>query len=134
MLKKIDLRQAGLINILMNLLAIIVHLLVIFQFMPYNWINGGRSATYEIALQTSINSIPILIIYALISLLASGIFQIKWNNITKIIISILLWIITISTSFGLILQLLGTPFEKFVMSIVCVISIITTIRLAIEKR
>jgi hypothetical protein len=55
MIKRIGLKQAGLIYITMSIITVIVHLLVIFRLMPYTWINGGRSATYEIVRQTSIN-------------------------------------------------------------------------------
>jgi hypothetical protein len=134
MIKKIGLKQAGLIYITMSIITVIVHLLVIFRLMPYTWINGGRSATYEIARQTSINSIPYFIIVIAIALLVCGIIRVRWNSVVKKIISILLWIMVAYTCLGLIFQLLGTPFEKTVMSVVCVISIIMEIRLAIEKR
>ena len=134
MIKKIGLRKAGLISITMNMITIIVHLLVIFRLMPYTWINGGRSATYEIARQTSIKSIPFFILAIFIALLASGIISVKWNSVVKRGFSILLWLLVAYTCMGLIMQLLGTPFEKIVMSLVCVVTIIAGIRLAIEKR
>ncbi len=134
MIKKIGLKQAGLIYISMSIITIIVHLLVIFQIMPYTWTNGGRSATYEIARQTSINSIPYFVIGFPIILMACGIIPVKWNSITKKVLSLWLWIGVALASLGFIMQLLGTPFEKGIMSLVCAISVITGIRLAIEKR
>ncbi len=134
MLKRIGVKQAGTIYISMNILTVIVHLLVIFGIMPYTWTNGGRSATYEIARQTSFNSIPYFVVLTGIVLVASGIVKVKWNSVTKTIISILLWINVAYTFLGLIFQFLGTPFEKVVMSLVCIISIIMGIRLATEKR
>ena len=134
MIKKIGLKQAGLIFITMSITTIIVHLLVILNLMPYTWINGGRSASYEIARQTSINSIPYFVIQIALVLFVSGIIPVRWNSVVKKIISILLWIMVVYTCMGLIMQLFGTPFEKIVMSLVCAISIIAGIRLAIEKR
>jgi hypothetical protein len=133
MLKRITLKQAGLIYISMNIVTIIVHLSVIFGLMPYTWINGGRSATYEIARQTSINSIPYFVIGLPIILIACEIIRVRWNSIVKKTFFILLWIVVAYTCLGLIMQLLGTPFEKSVMSVVCAVSIIMGIRLAIEK-
>lgn len=134
MIKKIGLKQAGLVYITMSIITVIVHLLLIFRIMPYTWINGGRSATYEIARQTSIKSIPYFFIVIALVLLACGIIRVRWNSVVKKIISILLWIMVAYTCVGLIMQLLGTPFEKTVMSVVCAISIVMGIRLAIEKR
>ncbi len=134
MIKRIGVKQAGTIYISMNILTVIVHLLVIFGIMPYTWTNGGRSATYEIARQISLNSIPYFIVLTGIIVVASGMVKVKWNSATKIIISILLWINIAYTFLGLIFQLLGTPFEKVAMSVVCIISIIMGIRLAVEKR
>ncbi len=134
MIKRIGVKQAGLIYITMNIITLIVHLMVIFGIMPYTWINGGRSATYEIARQTSLNSIPYFVILTGIVLVASGIVKVKWYSVSNKIISILLWINVAYTFLGLIFQLLGTPFEKVAMSLVCIISIVMGIRLAIEKR
>ncbi len=134
MIRKIGLRQAGLISITTCIAAVTVHILVIFRLIPYTWINGGRSATYEIASQTSIGSIPYFIIVMFIALLASGIINVRWNRVFKNSFSILLWLLVAYNCLALIMQLLGTPFEKIVMSLVCVFSIIAGIRLAIEKR
>ena len=102
--------------------------------MPYTWINGGRSASYEAARQASINSIPLFLIGILIALIASGIIRMRWNAVLKIIILIWLWFGVLFSSLGCIFQLLGTPFEKLVMSLVCATSVIAGIRLATEKR
>ncbi len=134
MIKRIGVKQAGKIYISMNILTVIVHLLVIFGMIPYTWTNGGRSATYETARQISLNSIPYFVVLTGIVLVSSGFVKVKWNSVTKTIISILLWINVAYTFLGLIFQFLGTPFEKVVMSLVCITCIIMGIRLAIEKR
>jgi len=118
----------------MSIVMIIIDLLVIFQIMPYSWINGGHYATYEIARKGSINGILYFVIGIPIILLASGIISVKWNNVVKKVFSIFLWIVTLYTCLGVIMQLLGTPFEKIVTSIVCAVSLIMLIRLAMEKR
>lgn len=133
LIRKIGLKKAGLLYISMSIITIIVHLSVIFQLMPYTWINSGRSATYEVARQTSILSIPYFVLMLLISLIACGIIRVKWNNVAKKMFSIFLWMIVAYTCLGLIMQLLGTTFEKSVMSVVCAVSVIMGIRLAIEK-
>lgn len=134
MLNKIGLKQAGLIFILVSIITIGVHLLVIFNVMPYTWINGGRSESFEIARQTSLRSILIFVFGIPITLLACDIIRIRWTKISIVVISIWLWINFALTCFGFVEQLLGTPFEKSVMSVVCAVGAIVGIRLALEKR
>jgi len=134
LIKKIGLRQAGVIYISMSIIMIIIDLLIIFRIMPYTWINGGRNATYEIAWHGSINGILYFVIGIPIILIASGIISVKWNNVIKKGFLIFLWIIIIYTCLGVIMQFFGTPFEKIVTSIICAVNLIMLIRLAIEKR
>ena len=134
MIKKINLKLAGFISIAINFITIAVHLLVIFQVMPFKWINGGRSETFEIARQTSINGIIVLLAFSFIILLACGVIRCKLNKVLKIILIAWLWVYVALNCFGLVQQLLRTIFEKLVMSVLVFINVIVGIRLAIEKR
>jgi len=131
MIKKINLRTAGLISVVISLITIAIHTLVIFKVMPFTWINGGRSETFEIAKQTSTISIIILIVGIFISFWACGIIHFKKF---KKLLTAILWISFAYACIGIILQLIGTPFERFFTSILCIINAIATFRLAIEKR
>lgn len=134
MIEKIGLKQAGLIYISMNIILIIVNLLIIFKLMPYTWINGAQPVAYEITRKTSIKNIQHFVIELPIILVACGIIRVEWNDITKKIFSILLWIFTAVNFLGLVIQLQGTLFEKCVMSVIYAVNIIMLIRLATEKR
>jgi hypothetical protein len=134
MIKKLNLKMAGIISIAVAGLTIIVHLLVIFQVMPYTWINGGRSVSYEAACQTSISSIVILLIGMPINLIASKIIPIKLNKFWAVILTVILWLGVPFTCAGVILQLLGSMFEKCCMSIINFLAAVVSIRIALEKR
>ena len=133
-LRKIDLKKAGILSICLTVFTVMIHVLVIYQIMPYTWINGGRSASYEIARQGSINSILILLIGIPITLIASKIIPLNLNKFFAVILTAYLWIVIPLTSLGLVGQLLGTVFEKSCMSFVVLAVLITGLRMAIEKR
>lgn len=125
-----DFKVAAYLNIAVIMIGIIVHLLVIFQLLPFSWINGGRSETLASAQQTSIISIVILIAMILINLWACKLFTIEKP---KMILKVLLWILLVYSLFGVLQQLLGTPFEMFCMSILCIINVVMYFRLVSEK-
>ena len=134
MIKKLDLKMAGIISIAIAVLTIAVHLLVVFQVMPYTWINGGRSASYEIARQTSINSVIIFLFGMPITLIACRIIPVKLNKFWTVLLTVYLWINVLLTCIGVAEQLLGTIFEKCCMSIVVLVALIVGLRIALEKR
>jgi hypothetical protein len=126
------LNTAGIINIVAIVVAIIVHLLVILQAIPYTWINGGRSVSLEAQQQTSVISIVVLIIMALIN-----IYFVKansWSNVLFVIRATVLWLLFAYSVVGTVIQLIGTPFEKICMSLLCIVNVGMYFRLAIEKR
>ena len=43
------------------------------------------------------------------------------------------WFFVVLWSFGFVQQLLGTPFEKLVMSLLLLLGVISNMRMAIEK-
>lgn len=112
------------IAILMLLLTIIIHGLVIFKKIPYTWINGGRSKSYEAQRKQSIVGIISLIIVIPILLVAGNIITVNFPSIVFSIINILLWIMVVSLVANTIMQLMGTKFERYVMSIIAFILLI----------
>jgi hypothetical protein len=129
-LKKIDLKLAAYINIAINILAITVHILVILQIIPFNWVSGGKIQSYEIQKQASILSIFILLFTIPISLWGSKIIL---KNKLIILLKILLFIFCAYSFIGFLMQILGTLFEKIGMSILCLVSGVMNLRLLIEK-
>lgn len=133
-MKKINVKTAGIVFISMMAVTIIVHLLVIIKMLPYEWVNGGRTLSYNEAFTTAVASIVILLIISLFTLVSSTILQVKLNRIPKLIVSIVSWILVLYYIFTCALQFLGTNFEIYFMSIVCIISLLSAFRIAIEKR
>lgn len=133
MIEKIRLKQAGLIYVSMNILVVIINLLVIFKLMPYTWINGAQTATYAITRHASLKSIQHCVIEFPIILVACEIFRVEWNDTTKKVFSILLWVFVGVNFLSLVMQLQGTLFQKCVMSVIYAVNIIMAIRLAMEK-
>ena len=133
-IRKFDLKKAGYGGCIIGLFNIMVHMLVIFQIIPYTWVNGGRTASLVVAQEISVSSIIITVINILIVLVATQIIPIKLNRIAGITLSAFL-ILTLPLSFiGIIQQFLGTMFEKIVMSVVTIIGFCLDIRVAFEKR
>lgn len=91
--------------------TIFVHVLVIAKVVPYNWVNGGLSKNYEAQAIQSIVSIVLLslmLIFALNVLRTIATMQ-AWKRR-------LFYALTAFTVVSLVMQLLGTNFEGFVMA------------------
>lgn len=133
-IRKFDLKKAGYIAVSVGVINIIVHILVITGVLPYLWVNGGRSESFTAAQSISYLSILIMVPAILITLIASTIIPIRLNKFWGIALSVFL-IATLPLSFiEIILQFLGTTFEKCVMSIVCIAGFCVDTRIAFEKR
>ena len=104
------------------------------HILPYNWINGGRSISYQAAFQTSLSSIIAILISILITLIASKIIPLRLNKFWTILLIIWLWIGIPLDMIGIAQQFLGTTFEKSCMSIVTILGCMTDFRIALEKR
>lgn len=130
MLKKINLKAASIICIAISILTIILHLLVIFKIIPFTWVNGGMSETFEIAFKTSFIGIVILLLGIPIYVVAGG-----WISFKKFkwLLTFLLWAIFVFSCVSIVMQLFGTPFEKMFTSLLCLINAVMVFRLAIEK-
>lgn len=133
-IRKLNIQKAGLIAIAIGVFAICIHALVIFHILPYTWINGGRSTSYQAAAQTSFNSIITILISIIITLIASKIVPLRLNKFWTILLIIWLWIGIPLDIAGIIQQFLGTIFEKSCMSIVTIIGFMMDFRIALEKR
>jgi hypothetical protein len=129
-----DLKKTGIVNVSAGLINIIVHVLVILKILPYQWVNGGRTESYEMACQISVASIVVMIVCILITMIASKIIPLKLNRFGGIALSVLLIAMLPLSLLGVVQQFLGTLFEKCVMSAVAAIGFCSAARIAIEKR
>lgn len=133
-IRKFDLKKAGIINIIICTINIIVHILVILGIIPFQWVNGGRTDSFDEACRIATSSIVVMIISILITFIASGIIPIKFNKFWGIFLSVILIAMLPFSFLGIIQQFLGTIFEKCFMSILAIIGFCTSTRIALEKR
>ncbi|MGI2329323.1 hypothetical protein [Planococcus sp. YIM B11945] len=129
-LRKVKLKTAVLMGLCFYALTILIQVLIMTGMIPLTWVNGGRSESLETQLPLSIVNILISIIgVAFTIMVGRNMFRRYKSGIT-----IVAWIFVALWSFGFIQQLLGTPFEKMVMSLLLLLGVISSIRMAIEKR
>ena len=129
-LYKISLPTAVWMSVIFYSLAITIQTLVITRVIPYNWVNGGFSESYDAQLALSINSIVLLVVMFVLTLIAGKVIKTK----LKKTITIICWIMSAYWLIGLIMQLIGTPFERFIISWTILLGLVSSLRLAIEKR
>ena len=89
-----------------------VHILVVAKVIPFDWIGGGRSESYRDQLAQSVVSLMILALLAVFVVKLtrrSG----KMSSGQRIALNVLIGFWTL----GLILQLVGTNFERYVLSV-----------------
>ena len=107
-------------------IVLLIHILIIAKAIPYNWINGGRSESYNAQLQISIVNTLITFI-GFWYVFANQKFQKLQNNK---IFRFIKWALIPFWGFSLILQFLGTSFEMFVMSPIILFGIFAHVSLA----
>ena len=105
--------------------SVAIHVLVISKIIPYTWVNGGMSKSYEVqAQQSAISMLIIGMLFLYVWVISTPQKQkYPWQTRSLYVVAALLAI-------GFILQLLGTPFERYVMSIILAIGITSHLRLA----
>ena len=125
-----NMKTAMFMGIIFYTLTILIHVLIISGIIPFTWVNGGRYESFATQMPLSIISIIISIIGIVFTLFVGR--NILYNY--KRGITVICWFFVVLWSFGFIQQLLGTPFEKMVCSLILFLGIISNLRMAIEKR
>ncbi len=129
-LRKVNMKTAVNMGICFYSLTILIQVLIISGIIPFTWVNGGRSESLA-------TQLPISIINIIISIIGGAFTILIGRNILykhKKGITVICWFFVVLWSFGFIQQLLGTPFEKIVMSLILLLGVISNMRMAIEKR
>ncbi|WP_438312996.1 hypothetical protein [Sporosarcina sp. FA9] len=129
-LRKINMNAAVFMGICFYTLTILIHVLIIIDIIPFTWVNGGRSESFATQLPISIINTIISIIGGVFTLIVGGNILYKYKKG----ITVICWFFVALWSFGFIQQLLGTPFEKLVCSLILLLGVISNLRMAIEKR
>ena len=131
-IKKIPVKTAVMVNVACILIVLAFHLLVIARVIPFFWINGGRSESFQAQRQLSFSSVWILLGMAAINFCA---LKKAWKpKAAGIVLTALFWLLFAYSLFGTAQQLLGTVFEKLCMSLLCIANALMYFRLAVEKR
>jgi len=119
-------RQPDSTKLLINIfygLCIFVQILVLAKIVPYNWVNGGMSTSYRAQAVQSVVSIAVMgLLYVFCQKLLHHRWCRKWQ-VYFVYAVILFWTI------GLIMQLLGTHFERYCMSPILLLGVISHILL-----
>ena len=129
-LRKVNMKTAVFMGLFFYSLTILIHVLIMIEVIPYTWVNGGRSESFATQLPISVINTFISIIGGLFTLVAGGNIPCKYKRG----ITVVCWFFVVFWSFGFIQQLLGTPFEKTVCSLILLLGVISNLRMAIEKR
>ena len=128
-LRKVNMKTAVNMGICFYSLTFLIQVLIISGIIPLSWVNGGHSESLATQLPISIINIIISIIGGVFTLLIGRNILYKYKRG----ITVICWFFVVLWSFGFIQQLLGTPFEKMVMSLVLLLGVISNMRMAIEK-
>lgn len=104
--------------------AILTHVLVIAKVIPYKLVSGGMTASYSAqAVQSAVSMLVIGLFFLFTWKLSDSLRKPKtWQRR-------LLWLLTASWVIGFIMQVLGTSFERYVLSVVLLVGIIGHVRL-----
>lgn len=105
------------LGVLFYVLLLITHVLILIRKIPYQLVNGGRNKSYEQQKKISILSI----IIAILGLMFLSFYWVLPTVVHHSIYLILLSIMTLYWLLGVILQFMGTHFEKYAMSIIAII-------------
>lgn len=128
-LRKINMKTAVNMGICFYSLTFIIQVLIITGIIPITWVNGGRSESLATQLPISIINIILSIIGGVFTLLVGRNMLYKYKRG----ITVMCWLFVVLWSFGFIQQLLGTTFEKMVVSLLLLLGVISNMRMAIEK-
>lgn len=129
-LRNVNMKTAVYLGICFYALTFLIQVFIMSGIIPFTWVNGGRSESLATQLPISIINIIISIIGGVFTLLVGGNRLYKYKRA----ITVICWFFVILWTFGFIQQLLGTPFEKIVMSLVLLLGVISNLRMAIENR
>lgn len=128
-IRRISINTALVLGLCFYAISILLHVFVLIGILPYTWINGGLSESLSAQIPLSIFNIIVSLIGILFTLVAGGYLPFKFKKGTTLIS----WFFVVFWSIGFVQQLLGTPFEMYVLSLLLLLGVISNLRIAIEK-
>lgn len=124
-----NLETTLILGYLFYILVILVHILILKKIIPFHLVNGGRSETYEKQSSISKNSIFI----SCIGILFLSILLIKPSYQKTLSYSIIAFVLTAYWMLGFVMQLLGTKFERYLMSLLVLLGVLSHLSLALLR-
>lgn len=101
-------------------LAAAVQLLVILKVIPYKWVNGGMSGSYETqAIQSAVSIVIIVALYIFVRKIEKMGVAINKRTLWA------LYVITLFWTLGLFMQMFGTAFERLFLSPLLLLGVIS---------
>ena len=126
-LMRVPMRTAGWGALVFYALGLIVQVLVLVAVIPANWVNGGRAA---LGPQTP-TSIANILVYALAAPFVAYVSGIVGHVQAKRWHRFVAWMLFALWTLGFVMQLLGTPFEKTVMTVILLVGVVSHLRIAV---
>ncbi len=103
---------------LFYVIGITVQMLVLSKMIPFNWVNGGMSNSYEVqAFQSSVSIVILSILFVFVTKITKQ----PENSFHK---QKILYVIVLILILGMIMQLFGTAFERYFLSLVLLLGIV----------
>jgi len=100
--------------------ALSVQLLVVLKVIPYDWVNGGMSESYESQLVQSLVSLVIIsVLFVFVWKLARQNGKVKRWKLRALYIITILWLL------GLFMQIAGTEFERYFLSLSLLLGVVS---------
>ena len=126
--RKVPVRTAGIMTVVYYFLVISLHVLILGRIIPFSWVNGGRSQSFEAQIPISVTNIVIAVTCFVLMLIACRIIPNpwKWPRIPA-------WILTVYWVFGLAQKFLGTAFEKTVCAAILLLGVFSHFRIAVQR-
>lgn len=125
---KLSLNKIQLLGYLFYISVILTHVLVLLDIIPYSSVNGARTPSYDAQIPLSISSMTIGFL-GIIYIFIVG--KLKKRKI-KLVFCITTWMLTVYWTIGLVMQLLGTTFERFVLSWIVLFAVFVHVQLALS--
>jgi hypothetical protein len=110
-------------------LVLLLHVLIILGVIPHTLVSGGRITSFEDQVKVSTSSIFI----SIIGLIFVSLGLLSPNIRKTLVYSILAFVLTAFWTLSLFLQIFGTNFERYGLSILVLLGILSHLSLALIR-
>lgn len=104
----------SMLGVLFYFTIVVIHMLIVIKIIPFQFVNGGRSATYDE--QKKISTISLFI--GLIGIIFMAYLSFQFISILNYVGLVIFSLLSLYWFAGLIMQFLGTKLERYIMSVI----------------